>query len=151
MKVLPLWQPWASLVAMGAKRVETRSWAAPATLIGQRIAIHATLTRKELNLCATDPFRRYLPDSVEDLPLGAIVCTLTLDRCSEITESSAAELERQHPHEFAFGNYEPGRFAWVFRDDVEALEEPVPFKASQGINTIDAALLGLPEPQGALV
>jgi hypothetical protein len=46
-KALPLWQPWASLVALvGAKRVETRHWPAPPRLIGQRIAIHATKTTR---------------------------------------------------------------------------------------------------------
>lgn len=27
MKAISLWQPWASAIAVGAKRVETRSWA----------------------------------------------------------------------------------------------------------------------------
>jgi hypothetical protein len=38
---LTLWQPWASLIAEGVKTIETRSWPAPAELIGQHIAIHA--------------------------------------------------------------------------------------------------------------
>lgn len=42
MKVLSLTQPWASLVACGAKKIETRSWRCPTALIGQRIAIHAS-------------------------------------------------------------------------------------------------------------
>lgn len=41
MKALTLWQPWASLVAEGMKRIETRSWPAPPMLIGERLAIHA--------------------------------------------------------------------------------------------------------------
>lgn len=41
MKAISLWQPWASLIACGAKRYETRSWAPPRELIGQSIAIHA--------------------------------------------------------------------------------------------------------------
>ena len=41
MKALTLHQPWASLIAEGPKTVETRSWSAPAWVIGQRIAIHA--------------------------------------------------------------------------------------------------------------
>jgi activating signal cointegrator 1 len=39
--VLTLWQPWATLIALKVKTIETRSWAAPKSLIGQRIAIHA--------------------------------------------------------------------------------------------------------------
>jgi activating signal cointegrator 1 len=41
-RVLSLTQPWASLVAIGAKKLETRSWPCPQNLIGQRIAIHAS-------------------------------------------------------------------------------------------------------------
>src|SRR5712671_3817606 len=41
MKAISLWQPWASLIACGAKPFETRHWAPPRELIGQSIAIHA--------------------------------------------------------------------------------------------------------------
>jgi hypothetical protein len=41
MKAISLWQPWASLIACGAKPYETRHWAPPRALIGQTIAIHA--------------------------------------------------------------------------------------------------------------
>nr|WP_294566958.1 ASCH domain-containing protein [uncultured Rhodopila sp.] len=38
---LTIWQPWATLIAEGLKPYEFRGWAAPAALVGQRIAIHA--------------------------------------------------------------------------------------------------------------
>lgn len=38
---ITLWQPWASLIAYGAKPFEFRRWCAPKRLWGQRIAIHA--------------------------------------------------------------------------------------------------------------
>ena len=41
MKALTIWQPWASLIAMGAKPYEFRGWKPPKSLIGQRLAIHA--------------------------------------------------------------------------------------------------------------
>ena len=41
MKAITLHQPWATLIADGAKTIETRSWRPPQTLIGQRIVIHA--------------------------------------------------------------------------------------------------------------
>lgn len=40
-------QPWATLIAIGAKRWETRSRPAPAKHIGQRIAIHAAARRPD--------------------------------------------------------------------------------------------------------
>ena len=43
MKATTLWQPWASLIAIGAKYYETRDYPPPAKLLGQRIAIHAAV------------------------------------------------------------------------------------------------------------
>lgn len=39
--VLTVWQPWATLIAIGAKPYEFRSWRPPSWLVGQRMAIHA--------------------------------------------------------------------------------------------------------------
>lgn len=140
MKAVPLWQPWASLVAVGAKRVETRHWPAPGYLVGRRIAIHATKTRDWLHMCDEEPFNEYLGGQAPRLPLGAVIATVVLDRCREITYEKALELEERNWHEFAFGNYEPGRFAWVLRD-VEAID-PIPFRGSQGIFEVPDHLLG---------
>ena len=41
MKAFTIWQPWASLIMIGAKPYEFRSWKPPAWLVGQRMAIHA--------------------------------------------------------------------------------------------------------------
>lgn len=98
MKAISLWQPWATLVALGAKQIETRSWEPPAALIGQRIAIHAAKhwDADSIDLCFEEPFRRVLwahfcpeqPDFVIDhilsrqlatLPFGAIVATAKLE------------------------------------------------------------------------
>lgn len=38
MKLISLWEPWASLMAIGAKKIETRSWA---TSYRGWLAIHA--------------------------------------------------------------------------------------------------------------
>jgi len=42
-KALTLWQPWSWAIAHAGKRVENRTWAPPASVIGQRVAIHAGL------------------------------------------------------------------------------------------------------------
>jgi hypothetical protein len=42
MKALTLWQPWASLIVVGAKPFEFRKWKAHRSVIGQRIVIHAS-------------------------------------------------------------------------------------------------------------
>jgi hypothetical protein len=41
MRCISLWQPWAQWVALGWKTIETRSHNRFASLVGQRIAIHA--------------------------------------------------------------------------------------------------------------
>ncbi|OAI22896.1 hypothetical protein A1351_20220 [Methylosinus sp. R-45379] len=41
MKALTIWQPWCSLIIVGAKPYEFRSWEAPRSVVGQRIALHA--------------------------------------------------------------------------------------------------------------
>jgi len=44
-KALTVRQPWASLIVLGIKTIETRSWKLPAAMVGQRIAIHAGAAR----------------------------------------------------------------------------------------------------------
>lgn len=51
---LTVWQPWASLIMVGAKPFEWRRWCAPAAYHGQQIVIHAGA-------------RRLVRDEVEDL------------------------------------------------------------------------------------
>lgn len=41
MKALTVYQPWATLIMIGAKPYEFRGWKPPRSVIGQRIAIHA--------------------------------------------------------------------------------------------------------------
>ena len=148
-KALPLWQPWATLVAIGAKRVETRAYP-PGRIglrTGQRIAIHATKTTKDPDTrqplsewCDEWPFTEYVPDW-NALPLGAVVAVVTLARAAMIHEDTASQLERDNPHEHAFGLYRPGRWAWVLHN-VHQLSAPVPFKGSQGTFDVPLSLLG---------
>lgn len=52
MKVLTVWQPWASMIVLGLKPYEFRGYAAPASIWGQRIGIHAgarSMRRAELD------------------------------------------------------------------------------------------------------
>jgi ASCH domain len=48
-RALSLWQPWASLIALGIKTIETRSWKAPASAIGQPLLIHAAKRKPDAN------------------------------------------------------------------------------------------------------
>jgi hypothetical protein len=138
-KALSLWQPWASLIAVGGKHIETRHWRPPHWLVGQRIAIHAAKTSVHLRMCEEEPFNRYL--TRERCPLGALVAVVTLSRVREITAERALQLEETNWHEFAFGNYKPGRFAWALTD-LCALPEPVEWRGRQGIFDVPASVVG---------
>ena len=151
MKALPLWQPWASLVALGAKRVENRGYP-PWRLglhLGQRIAIHATKTDRELRFCELEYFCDHVPDA-SVLPLGALIATCTLARAAQITDASSKALHERNPQEYAFGDYTSGRWAWVLAD-IEQLPGPVPFRGSQGTFDVPDDLAGHVAAQGTLL
>lgn len=148
MRCVPLHQPWASLVAKGAKRVETRHWPTPRTILGERVGIHACVTREHLDLCRESPFNLYVPDESE-LPFGAIVATAVIAACVQMTERNVAKVREERPHEYAFGDWTPGRYAWVLQE-VRPLPRPVKRLtewAGQGIFNVPDRALGI-EPSG---
>ena len=101
MKAISLWQPWATLVGLGVKTIETRSWA---TKYRGPLAIHAAKRQPEHGLSFPDgwwawndrstrhratPYiydpRQPTPQaSVTPLPLGAVVATCELVDCVPI-------------------------------------------------------------------
>ena len=77
MYAITLHQPWASLIALGIKTVETRSWPAPDRLMGQTIAIHAG---KRVVKGPGDAIERELrtrlgEDWSRHIPTGAVLAT----------------------------------------------------------------------------
>jgi predicted transcriptional regulator len=50
MKVITLWQPWASFIALGWKTIETRTHDRFKNLVCERIAIHAGLILENIKL-----------------------------------------------------------------------------------------------------
>lgn len=135
MKAISVWQPWASLIISGHKRVETRSWPAPYSFRGQRIAIASTnsVRGEQRRAFAVKAFQEHylstgLP-GIDDLPKGYILGTVVIDGCREIDPDMMQALA---PAEEAFGLFGPGRFAWVLRDP-QPLDTPVPVKGAQGL------------------
>jgi hypothetical protein len=149
MKAISLTQPWATLVAISAKRYETRSWQ---TKYRGEIAIHASagfpidarrLCIPPLGMGYVGPFSAALATaglkgpvadgnriSTGQLPLGAIIAVLTLvDITPTGTLFSPHSLPDSGVNEEEFGDYSPGRFAWGLTN-VRALKEPVPCKGS---------------------
>ncbi|MDQ2807056.1 MAG: ASCH domain-containing protein [Chloroflexota bacterium] len=147
LKTLTLSQPWASLVASGAKSYETRSWATP---YRGPLAIHAGkglagMTEAAYrDLCRQEPFRAALKASgflaPGDLPRGCVIATCRLLECVPITAPELPPAGRRHTvtqggdptTEVAFGHYTPGRWAWLL-GEVEHLAVPVPARGSLGL------------------
>lgn len=124
MKALSLHQPWASLVAVGAKRVETRSWR---THHRGRVAIHAARFPGLLHLAREEPFAAALRGI--ELPLGVVLATARLVDCVPTVCGLSRSLTAV---EHAFGDYSEGRWAWLL-EDVEPLATPVPARGYPGL------------------
>jgi len=123
MKALSLWQPWASLMADGRKKIETRHWRPPAWLIGQEVAIHAT--KRVDNTCS----RQWGYDPLT-IPRGCIVAIVKLDKFEKFTEAFQREI-MLYP-EGSYGDFEMGRFGW-FCTLIEKLSPPIEAVGHQGI------------------
>ena len=131
MKALTLTQPWSTLVALGVKNIETRSWSTP---YRGRLAIHAAkgVPPDARLICRREPFKRVLMaagiESLADLPLGVLLATVLLVDCVP-TGKVRSQLSSE---EYAFGDYSAGRWAWLL-DDVQPLSEPVPACGALGL------------------
>ena len=150
MRALSLTQPWATLIAIGAKTVETRSWSTPREQWGERIAIHAAKNLRPVgglgglfDLISSEPFEEVLcrafaapaDDVTRRLPLGLVVATATLYSVVPVERAEATiktDPGRFGEHELEFGDYSPGRWAMALRD-VRALAEPLVLTGSLGL------------------
>lgn len=134
MKVLSLTQPWATLVAIGAKQVETRSW--PTNHRGS-LAIHAakgwTLSDRWL-VQHDEAFRDMLRPAgyvkPEDLPLGCVVAVCEVQ--SVRSTNNPDFLRWLSFTERHFGNYGPDRYGWVLVN-IKPLPTPIPAKGHLGL------------------
>lgn len=141
-KAISLWEPWASCVKTGAKRIETRSW--------------YTNYRGELVICAAKKwdsnnshllsrwnfqgglaplvgqpldfsFKSWPGINEEHLNFGKAVAIVDLVDCKKTELMTIGEIETEQ----TFGDFTPGRFAWIF-DNIRAINPPFNVKGSQG-------------------
>ena len=141
MYAITLHQPWASLIALGLKTVETRSWPAPARLVGQRIAVHAgkRLVRRPDDAIERELRARWGENWRVIIPTGAVVATAVLSGMARVkcvdpmtghavhddsTEVGCAVGTGRTPID-PWGDFSAGRWLW-FLDDVAALPDPAP-------------------------
>lgn len=129
MKAISLTQPWATLVAVGAKCIETRSWQ---TSYHGKIMIHAarSFPAWAIRLCLDEPFLSVLVwagyRSPDELPRGFIIASAELVRIERITPANLPA-----EPELSFGDYTPGRFAW-YLEDVKPVS-PIAAKGALGL------------------
>lgn len=112
-KALSLYQPWASLVVCGEKRIETRSWG---TRFRGPVAIHAS-RKKDADLVAlacSEPFKSALMRHGLDpanLPLGCVLGTVEVVDClgteTLLEQGDVGFVEK------AFGDYSPRRYGFL--------------------------------------
>lgn len=147
MKALSLWQPWASAIAGGSKRAETRSWC---TSHRGPLAIHAA--KRPITVYERAGYEDYGAwiaameqlgeDWLDELPYGVIVATCTLVDCRG-TGTFGPEIDEEKPGyadcfwtERDMGDFSPGRFGWVL-ENISRLKEPIPYRGRQGLFNVE--------------
>ena len=153
MKCLTIHQPWASLIACGAKKYETRGWA---TSYRGPIAIHAGKKpvlpwfRREVEektrLAIIGALAPHRLSVLTQLPRGVVIATAELVACHRMLgrfsdgktciHISPFEANMQEVvitgDELLFGDWQPGRFAWELAN-VQMLAEPIPARGQHGL------------------
>ncbi|GMQ64360.1 ASCH domain-containing protein [Vallitalea maricola] len=140
-KAITIIQPWATLIAVAAKKIETRSWK---TNYRGEIYIHAG-KKLDRDFCYQDISKKVLNMNgynTENLPTGVIIAKANLVDCAKVVASKEGsailEGDRQYTvgnYEFYFGNYEVGRYGWILQD-IESIN-PIPAKGQLSIWNLD--------------
>jgi hypothetical protein len=161
MKVISLLQPWATLVVIGAKKIETRSWN---TKYRGELLIHASKNyEKGRSIAMEPPFRQYMPSIGKKpkgynegagfydwnaLPFGAIIgkvnlvdtCKTTdiilMKECNIPIKVNGNNIPDEWEKEIAFGDYSKGRYGWLFSDPVQ-FAVPISAKGSLSLWDFD--------------
>lgn len=140
MKAISLWEPWASAMALGLKKNETRDW--PISHRGDIVICSAKrkMTRDDLETLEI----LVKPSAPEfTLTYGCALCVVEVYDCvrSELFHDA---VERRHgvtslykgrpltQAEAALGDYSHGRWVWLTRN-LRRLTTPVPVTGKQGI------------------
>lgn len=135
MKALTLTEPYATLIALGAKHNETRSWG---TDHRGPVAIHTAkrFTRDDESVCNTKPFKEaltkggYRQDQTArrnqwHFPLGYVVALAWLEDVVLLPHITSPDRDYPPEPERSFGNYAPNRCIWKF-SEVYPLHTPLP-------------------------
>jgi hypothetical protein len=133
--MITVYQPWASLLVHGIKRIETRSrsWAYTGLLF-----IHAGLFLDESTRIAaysfSSAFRLAGYDVGKDrwaceLPRGAIIGAVRMTGC--MATEDLIETRKVDAQERELGDYRVERFGWLMSHAI-AFKNPIPCRGGQG-------------------
>ncbi|MEO0684946.1 MAG: ASCH domain-containing protein, partial [Cyanobacteria bacterium J06649_11] len=129
LKAISLWQPWASLIELGLKHYETRSW--KTKYRGRLLICSAAKSTKE-------QYQQYLKISNEiklplldesNFPRGYALAICDLVDCIEMTPEF---ISQQSQTEILCGDWQVGRYAWKLKN-IQPITEPFAVKGKQGL------------------
>ena len=155
MKALSLTEPWATLVATGEKKIETRSWKTPYRGL---IAIHAAKNfpawaKEAVGVSFFKVLEKHGIFSPSDFTLGAIIGVTEIKACLSTNgqarlQFSAGNIEIENgvvtknemsgvcykkplpgTAENCFGDYSANRFMW-FLENPQRLKDPIPCRGA---------------------
>ena len=129
MRGLSLHEPWATAMAYGLKKYETRSWGTDF----RGLLVICSAKRKMDNV-ALAIWGKYVQPHVKGLYVphyGHALCVVELIECLPV------EAIYVQPEEKRLGNYAPGRWAWITKGE-QRLDPAVPLRGRQGLFYLSA-------------
>lgn len=160
-KVLTLWEPWATLVVHGIKKIETRPKPTTWTVEKGSYLIHAAKkwAGEQNEICTYFSSllkSEYITDQIAEVisifehdkfALGHIIGAVDVVECIKIISIGDKpfldfEFDKSHSNvgvilkeikepELSFGDYKKGRYAWILKNP-RILKTPIPYKGGQG-------------------
>lgn len=151
---LTLWEPYASAVALGAKRIETRTWKAPQVLWNSLLVIHSSRhwngTQRKLtrDLVKDGLLPETIWENIEHRR-GECLSATTVYQCVRMQMEDgklvgvAGKFLEEHcgRAEMRLGNYSESHSAWMLRPPVP-LVGPLPARGVPGLWEIIGAQRG---------
>ncbi len=129
MKVISIKEPFATLIAKGIKKIETRSWK---TNYRGELFIHASGKQLAKEFIKNDFVLNLIKNM--DMNYGNIICKCNLVDCIYMDEGFLNYIN-QNQIEYNLGEYKLGRYAWII-EDVEPIY-PMPAKGRLNIWNFD--------------
>ena len=125
MKALSLWEPWATLIAIGKKKFETRSWS---TTYRGPLLICASQKRPPMFKIIGILYRARI--TLDDLSPGravALVDLVTILKTDDIVDQNWPEGDEKY-----FGDFSPNRHVWKLQN-VRRFVNPPFIRGRQGL------------------